>query len=141
VAPVGANEAIVFDNFERWLGDKLDVLQPTWCFAEDQFMGAASSRMVMQRLLGMRAIAAMLCHRHGVRLRWVPVQTVQRFFTSRGQWPKGQKKAATIRACRAMGWNPQTDNQADALAVWAYGEAQVRPDLPRAAGVLFARAG
>lgn len=143
MAPVGADESIVFDNFDRWLNTKIDVLHPQRVFAEDQFMAPTASRIVMQRLLGMRAICTMVCRRRGVRLRWVPVTTVQRFFTGQGRWPRGEKKGATMRVCRLYGWSPQTDNQADALAVWLFGEHDITPlaAARRSVGPIFARAG
>lgn len=142
MAPVGANEAVVFDNFESWLNQKIDVLRPVYMRAEDQFMAPNASRMVIQRLMGMRGICAMVCHRRGVRLRWVPVATVHRFFTGVGRHPRGEKKQATIAMCQRYGWNPQTDNQADALALWLWSEHEIAPDVAgrRSAGSLFARA-
>lgn len=139
MAPVGANEAIVFDGFERWLSHKITILRPAYVFAEDQFVPPKASRDVMRRLMGMRAICALVCHRRDVPLRWVPVQTIQRFFTAHGRWPKGEKKAATLRVCNLYGWHPDTDNQADALALWLWGEHAIAPHVAgqRSMGSLF----
>lgn len=99
------------------------------------------STFVAQRLYGLRAIAKMIFHRHGVRLRLVPVQTVQKFMTGQGSWPKGQKKAATMRACQALGWHPTSDNEGDALALWLYGEHEIAPHAAgrRSLGPLWQR--
>lgn len=141
MAPVGASEEFVFDGFGAWLEHQFGLLRPQWCFIEDVF--PPRSAVVAQRLYGLRAIALMTCHRHGVRRRSVPTHTVQKFMTAHGQWPKGQKKDATIRACYAMGWHPRTDNEADALALFAYAEHAIAPHAAgqRTAGPLFGTRG
>ncbi len=139
MAVAGASEAHVFDGFETWLEQKMTLLTPRHAFVEDTFM--PSSSFVAQRLYGLRAIAKMVFHRHGVRLRLIPVQTVQRFVTGHGRWPKGEKKAATMRACEMYGWRPSTDNEAAALALWLFGEHEIAPRAAagRSMGPIFAR--
>lgn len=135
-----ASEAHVFDNFETWLDDKMAMLTPRYAFIEDVFM--PKSTFVAARLYGLRAIAKMTFHRHSVRVRIVPTQTVQRFMTGQGRWPKGQKKAATMRACERLGWHPTSDNEGDALALWLYGEHEIAPRAAaeRSAGPLWSKA-
>lgn len=137
----GRSEAHVFDEFDEWLNQKLELLRPVYMFAEDTFMPRSS--MVAKRLYGLRAETIRICHRRNVRLRWVPVSTVHRFFTGIGRSPAGQKKQATIRVCRNYGWSPQSDNMADALAVWLFAEHAIAPNISgqRSMGTLWARAG
>lgn len=127
MAEAGSPPGRVFRHFRDWLNHEADLIRPTHVFAEDQFVPPKASREVMRRLLGLRAICEMVCDERDLRLQWVPVQTVQRFFTGHGRWPKGEKKAATMRFCNLYGWRPQDDNEADALAIFLWGEHQVSP--------------
>lgn len=140
MAAAGASEAHVFDGFETWLDHKMTTLRPRYAFIEDVFM--PKSTFVAARLYGLRAIAKMTFHRHAVRVRIIPTQTVQRFMTGQGRWPKGQKKAATMHACERLGWHPTTDNEGDALALWLFAEHEIAPRAAagRSMGTLWATA-
>lgn len=142
VAEVGAPAGRVFCCFRDWLNHEADLLRPAYVFAEDQFVPANASRDVMRRLLGLRAVCEMVCDERDIRLRWVPVQTVQRFVSGFGRWPRGEKKPAMIRAIERYGWRPQDDNEADALGVFLYAEHQIAPHAAaaRSTGSLWARA-
>lgn len=134
----GRSEDAIFAEFERWLDHLLRLFRPHYLIAEDVFHPA--SMFVAQRLYGLRALCTIVCHRHDIRLRRVNVQRVHRFFTGGGE-ARGQKKALTIARCRQYGWMVESDNQADALALFAYLEAQLAPTFQRSAGPIFARAG
>lgn len=52
--------------------------------------------------------------------------TVMKFLTGHGRFAsRPAKKAAAVAAVRALGWNAQDDDSADALALWAYAEAKI----------------
>ena len=55
------------------------------------------------------------CEQHGVPYAGVPVGTIKRFVTGKGN----ADKAAVIAAVRALGYFPVDDNEADALALLA----------------------
>ena len=57
------------------------------------------------------------CEQHGVAYQGVPVGTIKRHVTGKGN----ADKAAVIAAVRARGFNPADDNEADAIAIllWA----------------------
>ena len=59
----------------------------------------------------------MWCEQHEVPYQGVPVGTIKRHVTGKGN----ADKAAVIAAIRARGFNPADDNEADALAIllWA----------------------
>ena len=135
IAFAPASEEIIFDRFDAWFSGQLDTLRPRHIYAEDVFM--PRSLMVARRLFGLRALAIAAARRRDLRINFVPVQTIQRFHTGVGRWPRGEKKAATIRMCQHYGWFPQTDNQADALAIWLFAEHAIAPHVRRTAGSLF----
>ena len=66
---------------------------------------------------GLLAMLTAWCEQRGVAYQGVPVGTIKRFVTGRGN----ADKAAVITAIRARGFNPADDNEADALAIllWA----------------------
>ncbi|MBK8909261.1 MAG: hypothetical protein IPM60_15690 [Rhodospirillales bacterium] len=66
---------------------------------------------------GWLAILTAWCEHHGVPYEGVPVGTIKRFIAGKGN----ADKDAVIAAVRALGFDPEDDNEADALALlqWA----------------------
>ncbi|MBX6745534.1 MAG: hypothetical protein IRY87_26175 [Acetobacteraceae bacterium] len=62
---------------------------------------------------GWLAILSAWCEHHGIPYQGVPVGTIKRFATGRGN----ADKAAMIAAIRARGFAPADDNEADAVAL------------------------
>ena len=63
------------------------------------------------------------CEHHQIPYQGVPVATIKKHATGKGN----ASKAAMIAAARARGFNPQDDNEADALALLAWAVAQENP--------------
>lgn len=61
------------------------------------------------------------CESHSIPYAGVPVGTIKRFITGKGN----ADKASVIAAVRAKNFNPQDDNEADALAIllWVTSQA------------------
>ena len=66
---------------------------------------------------GWLAILTAWCDHHDIAYEGVPVGTIKRHITGRGN----ADKAAVIAAVRARGYSPSDDNEADAIAIllWA----------------------
>ena len=66
---------------------------------------------------GLLATLTAWCEQNTIPYQGVPVGTIKRFITGKGN----ADKAAVIAAVRARGYNPTDDNEADALAIllWA----------------------
>jgi hypothetical protein len=66
---------------------------------------------------GFLATLTAWCERESVAYQGVPVSTIKRFATGKGNAPKD----AMIAAARARGFSPADDNEADAIAIllWA----------------------
>ncbi|UNP29271.1 crossover junction endodeoxyribonuclease RuvC [Lysobacter gummosus] len=64
------------------------------------------------------------CERHAVPYQGVPVGTIKKFATGKGN----ADKAAMIEAAKRLGHEPADDNEADALALlhWAIAQEQAR---------------
>jgi len=66
---------------------------------------------------GLLATLTAWCEQRSIAYQGVPVGTIKRFVTGRGN----ADKAAVISAIRARGYSPADDNEADAIAIllWA----------------------
>lgn len=69
-----------------------------------------------------RALVEMAADRRNIELVGTNVQTVKKHWTGKG----GADKAAMVAQARARGFRPETDNDADALAVLDWAVAQER---------------
>ena len=73
---------------------------------------------------GFLATLTAWCEEHGAAYEGVPVGTIKRHVTGKGNAPK----AEVIKAVRALGYAPEDDNEADALALlrWVIDTGAVR---------------
>ena len=62
---------------------------------------------------GLLAVVQMFGEHHGIAYRGVGVSTIKRLFAGHGN----ASKADVIEQCRAMGFRPGGDNEADAIAL------------------------
>jgi len=69
---------------------------------------------------GWLAILTAWCEHHGIAYEGVPVGTIKRHVTGKGN----ADKQAVIAAVKALGFNPADDNEADALALLHWAIAQ-----------------
>ncbi len=69
---------------------------------------------------GFLAVLTSWCEHHGIAYQGVPVGTIKKYATGKGN----ADKDAMIEAMRARGFAPEDDNEADALALlhWAIAE-------------------
>jgi hypothetical protein len=89
---------------------------------------------------GLAAIVQGVAHLRAVYdIRAEPTIDVRRFFL--GDNPKrAQAKRETVGRCRAFGIAVENDNEADAVALWHFQCAQIRPQLGLRTSPLFAGA-
>ena len=66
---------------------------------------------------GFLATLSTWCEQHGIPYEGVPVGTIKRYVTGKGN----ANKHAVIEAVRARGYRPADDNEADAITIllWA----------------------
>ena len=65
---------------------------------------------------GFKAILTTFCEDKGIPYQGVPVGTIKKYITGKGN----ADKQAVIKAVQALGFNPKDDNEADALALLHY---------------------
>ena len=105
-----------FLRFRRWLEDLDQDAGPIEAiyFEEVRRHAGTDAAHIYGGLL---AVLSAWCEEHLVAYQGVPVGTIKRFATGKGN----ADKAAVIDAMRARGFAPRDDNEADALAIllWA----------------------
>ena len=105
-----------FLRFKRWLGD---LHEPVGGF-DAVFLEAVRRHAGVDAAHaygGWLAILTAWCEHHGIAYEAVPVGTIKRHVTGRGN----ADKDAVMAAVQALGFDPIDDNEADALALldWA----------------------
>jgi hypothetical protein len=119
-------------KFHRWL---LDVKQahPDLAHIEyEEVVGMLPGQVyAMQIFGGFKAILLRFCEHHGLTYHGTNVSTVKKRWTGNGN----ANKAAMIARCRELGFNPEDDNEADAIALLhvATGRAPAIPVEPKKA--------
>jgi hypothetical protein len=155
----------VLNLFRDWLEERCRELQPRWIAFEAPYVPqvtparvrSASGHAVwtmpsrrkpinihtLRRLISLCGLVEMVAHQHRIECREELPTKITQSFTGHGNWAgRENKKKATIRMCEVYGWPVKNENEADALALWAYAEAVLYPRAAqrRGAGPLFGRA-
>jgi len=68
---------------------------------------------------GLQATLTSFCEQYGLPYEGVPVGTIKKFITGKGN----ANKQSVIEAVKSHGFEPADDNEADALALLMYAEA------------------
>ena len=107
---------MVFLRFERFLGDASEASGPFGVVVFEEVRAHAGT-LAAQVYGGFLAHLTAWCERHAVPYLGVPVATIKRHATGKGNASKDE----VIKAVRARGHAPTDDNEADALALldWA----------------------
>ena len=105
-------------RFERWLTETLRLagdLEAVYFEEVRRHAGVDAAHAYGGFLAGLTA----WCEEQAIAYQGVPVGTIKRFATGKGN----ADKATVIAAVRARGFSPADDNEADAIAIllWAIG--------------------
>ncbi len=100
-----------FLRFERWLDEQRALQPPSEVVFEEvrRHLGVDAAHVYG----GLLATLTAWCEKHSIPYRGIPVGTAKRAVTGKGN----ASKAHVLKAVRAMGYNPQYDDEADAIAV------------------------
>lgn len=101
--------------FEDWLGPILDKGAPELVIFEAPILHRKNALLVVRKLTGLCWSTEVMCKRRGILCREVNNLELKRFFAGHG-WAQ---KYETIDVCRRYGWDPESDDEADALSIWA----------------------
>jgi Holliday junction resolvasome RuvABC endonuclease subunit len=100
-----------FLKFRKWLEQWKDVDLVAY-----ESVQSHTSTYAAHAYGGWIAVLQAWCEYNDVPYTGVPVGTIKKFWTGNG----GCRKSAMIKEAQARGFNPQDDNDADALAILHY---------------------
>lgn len=140
----GASHEAIFAKALGWFSSTIREHKPDVVVWEaplpTSFSQGHTTVKVTSILFGLPAIVGAVAYLLGIyELRTADVRDVRRFFI--GGNPKREiAKKLTMQQCRMMGWDFADDNEADALAIWAYYRGLVEPRYAIAPSPLFIHA-
>lgn len=128
-------------RFGIFLEARIEILQPRYIVREQPWLGPPNYETLFP-LLGLAWQIDKTAVDHRIECRQTPTMPAVKFLTGKGKYDNpAAKKRATIAACKLHGWNC-TEDEADALAILCYAEAELFPEfrrsMKRPAGPLFA---
>lgn len=87
---------------------------------------------------GLIFLARGVLYERGVyKISTAPVNSVRKFFLGEGNLPREEAKHRTVMRCRALCWDPDGDDSADALAMWAWRCSRLDPAFGTSLSPLF----
>jgi Holliday junction resolvasome RuvABC endonuclease subunit len=136
----GADEMVINQTLNR-LFDSIAALaksiKPTTVVIEAFIAPTAGSNFhTIQALIQCAGVARLAATRAGAEVILISSQSVRKVFLGQGR-PDNPKQAVIAR-CKALGWNVDNHDAADACACWAYGMAKKYPDWASRLTPLFA---
>jgi crossover junction endodeoxyribonuclease RuvC len=99
----------VHSKFTVWLRSFLEASKPELIVIEAAIFRGANS----EYLYGFAVIAIMLAFERGIPIQKAHLSAVKKYISGDGR----ADKAAVIKAVSALGYSPNTDHEADALAI------------------------
>lgn len=109
-----------FDGFDQLLSDAITVFAPRLIVYEAPILHSGQmTPATALKLQGLAALTELIAFRREVPVRQANNQTVKKFFAGYGH----AKKPDMIAACRDRGWNIDSPDEADALAILAWAQA------------------
>lgn len=154
--PIGAHPA--FGSFRvsgsdlgRWLkffraalSGLIVEYRPTLIIFEAPIIVAGGSALAtVRKLTGLAALTELAACDFGIPVREAGASEIAKALLGRARFPGGrkEKKAATVAACKALGFAVRDDNEADAVALWLYAAGMLDAGrVPRFAGPLLGAA-
>ena len=115
-------------------------LAPDVVVFEAPWVGARTHQNTARKLMCLAGFLEFFCHRADIPCREVNNASVRKHFCGKGRAPRKELKHLVMQACRARGWTPANDDEADALAVLDFAAHVYALDVPWTCGALFGRA-
>jgi len=130
-AKPGSSRALIYRNFRLWLDLKVSACKPELVVFESaavpSIMSGKTNIDTTKVLFGLTEHLEEWAQGR-VELREASVSQVRSHFI--GQNMKAKiAKPMTVDRCRERGWNVETDDEADACALWDYQCCWLRPDI------------
>lgn len=108
-------------NFMQWAIAKVRELEPKEVVFEAPIMPRETNILTLKKLYSLSVICELVCIAQGVPCSEIPAGSWRKSFLGPSYPPNGTRdelKRAVIAACRQMGWEPNSTDDADALGIW-----------------------
>jgi hypothetical protein len=143
-ASPGASHEAIFAAALSWATAQFRTHKPSLIVWEaplpTSFKGGSTNTDTTTVLFGLPAVFGAVAFLLGIHdVRKARTSDVRHHFIDCNP-KRDTAKALTMRQCRALGWAPADDNEADALAVWHYAATIVEPKRALETSPLFRRA-
>ncbi len=102
-----------------WIEDQEKIGAPfTAIVVEAAIIGAFSSQEAERLTIALHGMVELWAYDAEVPFVAIAAGTVRKAILGRGTFPRGQAKPEVMRWCRAAGFEPRTDDAADAILLW-----------------------
>lgn len=139
-APEGAEGPAVFGGAIKWMGERLQSNRPSVVFYEEPLDPRhlkKTTKNTTMRLMGIPAIIEGVCYCYSFfDIRSARIDDI-RYHLLQRKPPRATAKQEVIARLRALGFAPQDDNAADAIAGWLFACSIVEPGVAAMSTPLF----
>ncbi len=115
-APVGEFACL----FGRWLTELVIQNAPEMIVFEAPFVGDRTAQATARKLIGLAVLTELHAYTREIECFERPYRSVVKHFTGSGGGKRDEIKARVVAACEARGWRPESQDEADALALLWY---------------------
>lgn len=84
---------------------------------EAPYVGTKTHQVTARKLMGLACVVEMLCSEFGIDCSEVNNASVRKHFTGVGRAARDEMKRLVLEEARARGYEPENDDEADAIAV------------------------
>ncbi len=136
----GSTNGEVGKAFNAFLAPRLASFRPARVIYESPFVAGMKNVNTVRLTFGLAFMTETICSIYGVPVMEANLNTIRK--QTLGFVPRGKGvdvKAPIIDHVRALGYEPEDDNQADALLGWLYACAVLDPGSAVRASPLFAQ--
>lgn len=128
----GDEHASTFTRARRWIDDRLCAKDVAALYVETTNLGALVGHTtidVIERLVGLNAVIASAAGVWRIKYRKLDVHAVRAAFLGNGRLKREEAKPRAYEMARAIGWMPETLDEADAAAVLHVAISKEHPRL------------
>ncbi len=104
----------------RWITETIIKTEPDVIVFETVWVGPNTHQTTARKLMSLAGLTEMIAFKRDLECWEANTMTVVKHFTGDGGGKRPEKKARVMAECRRRGFNPETEDEADALAVLSY---------------------
>ena len=116
----GEHHGARFAQAIRMMNRLIKTYEPGLIVLEAPIKTNKTKRNPEEVLMGLRGCVMGIAHMHHVPFEQHEVKTVRTHFIGQGNLKSADAKAAVMKRCKQLGWNPKNLDESDSGAVWDY---------------------